>query len=93
MYPAIKTDAISEAEARRLCGDDAVDQVLALNCDYTNRVIDDVYEMTEFSASVDCQIDGEDAVLTVLYLEDTDTVAETEDLGNLSWDDYTFTIS
>jgi len=45
------------------------------------------------SASVDfVNDDGENCILTVLFLVDKKAAAETDDLGSLDYDDYTFTI-
>jgi len=93
MYPAIKSNAINETEARKIVGDANVDAVLALNCEPTSRVIDDVYEVVEMSASINCQDqEGNDVTLVVLYLVDADGFSETEDLGNLDYSRYTFEI-
>ena len=93
MYTAIKSDAINETEARRIAGNKAVDEVLSKNCDFTSRVIDDCYGVAEMSASVNfVDVDGNESILTVLYLIDSQTAQETDDLGNLDYSDYTFTI-
>jgi len=93
MYPAIKSYAISEAEARRQAGNKAVDDVLAINCDFTGRVIAECFGVTEMSASVDIiDQDGDERVLSVLYLIDTESLTDCDDLGNLDYSDYTFTI-
>lgn len=88
---AIKACAITEEQARALYGT-LVDDVLAKNCDFTSRIIDDE-DVVEFSACVDfVDADGIDRKLVVLYLEDSDAVNDTEDLGTLSWDRYTFEV-
>lgn len=93
MYPDIKSNAIGENEAIAIVGQKNIDAVKKINCQPTNRVIDDCYNVTEFSASIDCEdVDGNDVTLTILYLEDTDNVNSVDDLGSLSWDNYTFTI-
>lgn len=92
MYPAIKSDAINEDEARKLVGDEAVDKVLAENCDFTGRVIDDVYEVVEMSASVNFIDDnGDDRVLTVLYLINSNE--QLNEMDTFDYSDYTFTIN
>jgi len=92
MYPAIKSDAINEDEARKLVGDEAVDKVLAENCDFTGRVIDDVYEVVEMSASVNfIDDDGDDRVLTVLYLINSNE--QLNEMDTFDYSDYTFTIN
>jgi len=88
MYPAIKSTAISEGEAREIAGNKAVDEVLAESCDFTSRVIDDV-DVVEMSATVDFN----DGFLTVLYLVDRDATYNCDDLGNLDYSNYTFVIS
>ena len=94
MYPAIKSNAMTEDRARAIFGNLAVDTVLSLNCDFTGRVIDDCFNVYEFSAS--CNIEkirlpeNEEERLTVLYLESIDDVDNCNDLGDLKWDCYTF---
>ena len=93
MYPARKSNSINEVEARRIAGDERVDEVLSINCDFSGRVIDDCYDVVEMSASVDfVDADGVDRVLEVLYLVDKTDAQETDDLGALDYSDYTFTI-
>ena len=92
MYPAVKSNAVSEAVARAQVGE-AVDRVLALDCSPTDRVIDASYELIELSASVDCEIDGDEAVLTVYYLVNADDYNNTEDMRDLDYSDRTFIIN
>lgn len=94
MYAAVKSNAINEAEAVAKVGQEAVDKVKALNCDFTGRLIDDVYEQTEMSASINCKnIDGEDVILQINYLLDNADIADTgDDMGNCNYDNYTFEI-
>ena len=93
MYSAIKSNAINEDNARRIAGDEAVDKVLSLNCDFTGRIIDDCFDVYEMSASVEFMDKDGDGILTVLYLVDKDETDNTDDLGSLDYSDYTFTIS
>jgi hypothetical protein len=94
MNPATKSMSMSERKARQIAGDEAVDKVLSLNCDFTNRVIDDVYGVYELSASVKFIHPGDDeeATLTVLYLVGKHECDATDDLSTLDWSDYTFVI-
>jgi len=94
MYPARKSYAISETKARELVGDKAVNDVMSINCDFTGRTIDDCYGVTEMSALIETvDKDGNDVILTVLYLIDTsDLTNDLDDLGNLDYSDYTFTV-
>ena len=88
MYPAVKSNAVTEEKAIEICGKELVEKVKSLSCDFTNRLIDDCYEVVEMSASVDYE-DGE---LTILYLipkDDTDD----EDMGNWDYSNYSFVIS
>jgi hypothetical protein len=89
MYPSVKSNALSEAETVALVGKEAVEKVKAESCDFTGRLIDDVYEVTEMSASIDLT---DDTTLTILYLIPNDQLKENEDLGELSYDNYTFTV-
>lgn len=94
MHPAVKSNAIDETEARRVAGDEAVNRVLAENCDFSNRVIDDYYNVVEMSASVDIDLPDGPAVLVINYLigrEELDALDD-NDLGALSYNNYTFEI-
>ena len=94
MYQAVKSDEMSEADARKIAGIKAVDRALGENCDFTGRVIDDCFNVEEMSASVDfVDADGEERILTILYLVDKVEAMETDDLGSLDYTDYTFTIN
>jgi hypothetical protein len=94
MYSAKKSNSIPEAEARKVAGNEAVDSVLDENCDFTGRVIDDCFGVTEMSASVDIEIaDGDECTLTVLYLVDSDSLSATDDLGDLDYSNYSFEIN
>ena len=92
MYPATKSNAMGEDEARKIAGNESVDKVLSLNCQFTGRVIDDCYNVEEMSASTNFMDDDEELTLTVFYLVDKKDCYETEDLGSLDYSDYTFTI-
>jgi hypothetical protein len=93
MYSAIKTNAINEAAAREEFGDTAVDYLLTINCDFTNRVIGRCYGVTEMSASIEApDKSGEERTLEVLYLVDSDSLADCDDLGSLDYSDYTFVL-
>ena len=93
MYGERKSSAISEAEARKIVGDKAVDEVLAVNCDFTGRLIDEVFGVTEMSASIETtDKEGNDVILTVLYLIDSDSLIDCDDMGNLDYSDYSFTV-
>ena len=93
MYPAIKSNAISEDQARALVGDINVDAVMAINCDFTDRCISESEEVDEMSASIDCRdTAGDDCILTVLYLVDQQAAHDCDDLGNLDYSHYTFTV-
>ena len=88
MYPAIKSNAMNEEEAIKICGKELVDRVKSINCEFTNRVIDECYDVTEMSASVDF---GEGS-LTILYLIPNDDIETCEDAGDYDYTDYTFVI-
>lgn len=89
MYPAIKSNAISEEEAIKICGKELVERVKSINCDFTNRVIDECEEVTEMSASIDFG----DGSLTILYLISNEDVQEFEDMGEYDYSNYTFVIN
>ena len=88
MYPARKSNAISEEEAIKICGKELVERVKSINCEFTNRVIDECEEVTEMSASVDF----DDGSLTILYLISNDDIDEHEDAGEYDYNNYTFVI-
>jgi hypothetical protein len=93
MYNAVKTNSIREAKARELAGDDAVDAVLAKNCDFTGRVIDECFGVSEMSASVEfTDHAGVTAKLVVMYLVDSESLVDCDDLGNLDYSNYSFEI-
>jgi hypothetical protein len=94
MYDAIKSTAISEAEAIKLVGAEAVEKVKSEICDFTNRVIDDCYGVVEMSASIKIDPDEHgDRTLVIYYLIDNDDLDNADgDLGNLNYDNYTFEI-
>ena len=88
MYPSIKSNAISEEEAIKICGKELVERVKSINCDFTNRVIDECEEVTEMSASIDFG----DGSLTILYLISNDDIDQHEDAGEYDYTNYTFVI-
>ena len=87
MYPSIKSNAISEEKAIKICGKELVEHVKSINCEFTNRVIDDCYEVTEMAASVDFN----DGSLTILYLISNDDI-EHGDEWEYDYSNYTFVI-
>ena len=88
MYPARKSNAMSEEEAIKICGKELVERVKSINCEFTNRVIDECEEVTEMSASVDF----DDGSLTILYLISSDDIDQHEDAGEYDYSNYTFVI-
>ena len=88
MYPSIKSNAMSEEEVIKICGKELVERVKSINCEFTNRVIDECYDVTEMSASVDFG----DGSLTILYLIPNDDIETCEDVGDYDYTDYTFVI-
>lgn len=88
MYPARKSNAMSEEEAIKICSKELVERVKSINCEFTNRVIDECEEVTEMSASVDFG----DGSLTILYLISSDDIDQHEDAGEYDYSNYTFVI-
>ena len=88
MYPARKSNAISEEEAIKICGKELVERVKSINCEFTNRVIDECEEVTEMSASVDF----DDGSLTILYLISSDDIDQHEDAGEYDYSNDSFVI-
>ena len=87
MYPSIKSNAIYEEEAIKICGKELVERVKSINCEFTNRVIDDCYEVTEMATSVYFN----DGRLTILYLISNDDI-EHNDTWEYDYSNYTFVI-
>ena len=87
MYPSIKSNAISEEEAIKICGKELVERVKSINCEFTNRVIDDCYEVTEMAASVYFN----KGKLTILYLISNDEIEKCEE-WEYDYSNYTFVI-
>ena len=93
MYLAVKPDAMTQYEVEKIIKEDDIERLLAKSCDFTNRVIDPVFGFTEMAASIPViGKDGEDYILTVNYLVDSEECEETEDLGDLDYSNYTFEI-
>lgn len=88
MYSAIKSNAITEEKAIEICGKELVERVKSINCEFTNRVIDECYDVTEMSASVDFG----DGSLTILYLISDYDIETHEDAGEYDYSNYTFVI-
>jgi hypothetical protein len=94
MNPAVKLNAINEAEAIAKVGAANIEAVKNLNCEFTNRLIDEVYEQTEMSASINCEdVDGNEVILTINYLLDNSDIEDAGgDMGNCDYSNYTFEI-
>ena len=76
---------LTRSEAITLVGIEAVNQVEAENCDFTNRVQTDGDRYVEFSASVDCADKDGDAILIAYYYQDESDLV-IDDLGLLDWE-------
>lgn len=80
---------LTREEAVALVGEEKVFAVEGLNCEFTNRVTDRLPEQgyDEFAASVVVADfdDWGDARLTAHYYQDSDAVAEVEELDALDW--------
>lgn len=85
----IMTTLLTRDQAIAIVGAEAVDQVEAINCEMTNRLIDGGFEILEFSASLDAYDDENDVEVNLTayyYQDDTDgRVKNCEDLSNLTW--------
>jgi hypothetical protein len=93
MNNATKSNAITEAAARAIVGNEIIDSVLAESCEFTNRLIDDCFGVVEMSASAKIDHPDYDRV-TVLYLVDKAELDECEgELDRLDYSDYTFVLS
>ena len=86
-------NAMAETEARGKVGDDLVNQVLAQNCQFTGRLLDNP-EVVEMSASINFIDPNDEArVLSMLYMVDAVAAYDTDDLGSLDYSNYTFEIA
>ena len=85
---------IPEVEAIKRVGVANIEAVKKLNCEFTGRLIDDVYEQTEMSASINCKdLNGEDVILTINYLLDNSDIEDSGgDMCNCDYSNYTFEI-
>lgn len=73
--------------AIEMAGIEAVDKVERENCEFTNRVMDEVEGVTEFSAGVRfIDNEGTQRTLEVYYYQDTEKVQECENLDELDWE-------
>ncbi len=79
---------LTREQAIRAAGLAKVEELEALNCDFTNRLQTDGDEAIEFAATVDfVDVEGTQRALTAYYYqyqEDLDRAAD--DLGRLDWD-------
>ena len=89
MYAATKTNAKTSNEIVSLYGKDVLNQLLSLNVDFSNRVIDDCYNVDEFSNTL---VVG-DNIIEICYLQNKDEIANCNDLSDLSWDNPVFYIN
>ena len=90
---ALKPNRLTEEQVVSMLGEEIVEQVKALNCDFTGRVIDDCFGVVEMAASIDIT-DGDYAwsTLVINYLVDKDDLdAAGNDLNNCDFSNYTYT--
>lgn len=88
MYLSIKENWIEEDEARKIAGDELVDEALAGNCQFTNRVIDDCFGVQEMSFSAE----NDTHRVTVYYLITKEEIELYEDMGSFDYSDYYFDV-
>lgn len=83
----MKKGDLTREQAIELVGLAAVEAVEKENCDFTNRLIDPVFDIVEFSACVACtHADGDDCILTAYYYQTNEDIDESGgELGNLDW--------
>ena len=79
----MREDLLSQEEAIERVGNEAVNQVNALNCDFTNTQQND--GTIEFSSHVECIENCEPVILTAYYYQDESSVEQVEELDNLDW--------
>ena len=86
MYPARRSNAIEEEKAIEIFGKEIVEKVKSIPCDFTNRVIDECYDVFEMFAS----IEHNDYHLNIFYLIPNICSIE-EDMGNWDYSNFYFT--
>ncbi|HCR5301035.1 TPA: hypothetical protein OO086_002512 [Legionella pneumophila] len=81
---------LSQEEAVERVGSQAINQVNALNCEYTNAQQND--GTIEFSSNIECMENREPVILTAYYYQDETLVEQVEELDNLDWEIAGYTI-
>ena len=89
---------MSEEEATAIVGAELVKKALGENCEFTNRVIDDCYEITEMSAEVfGKDINGNDVQVQVIYNVPNDSMEDDEgepvEMDQYDYSSYSFFIT
>ena len=93
----IKTGMTRE-EAAKMVGEELVAKAERENCDFTNRVIDDVHSITEMSAEVSGKdLDGNNVQVQVIYNVPNDSMTDDEgdavEMDQYDYSDYSFFIT
>ena len=93
----IKTGMTRE-EAVKMVGEELVTKAERENCDFTNRVIDDVHSITEMSAEVSGKdLDGNNVQVQVIYNVPNDSMEDDEgeavEMDQYDYSDYSFFIT
>lgn len=93
----IKTGMTRE-EAVKMVGEELVAKAERENCDFTNRVIDDVHSITEMSAEVfGKDLDGNNVQVQVIYNVPNDSMVDDEgdavEMDQYDYSDYSFFIT
>ena len=86
MYPARRSNAVNEEKVIEIFGKEIVEKVKSIPCDFTNRVIDECYDVFEMSAS----IKHNDYHLNIFYLIPNICSIE-EDMGEWDYSNFYFT--
>ena len=93
MYNAIKSNAKNESEARLIAGDKIVDALINGNCQFSGRVIDDVYEVQEMTDhAIFTDTDGEERSVEISFLIPQHDIDTYEDMGDYDYSEYYFYI-
>jgi len=78
---------LTREEAIKTVGLKLVEKLEGENCEFTNRVIPEVYGIEEFSASVKfIDNEGNERTLTAYYYQNEEDLIGLEDYSNLDWE-------
>ena len=78
---------LNQEQVIKIVGEELVNKLDGLNCDFTNRLQTDNDDSVEFSASVKfTDEEGTERVLTAYYYQKQEELDKYEDLDGLNWE-------